>query len=276
MSLGVGPEILVGICLHRSVEMVVALLGILKAGGAYVPLDPDYPPERLAFMLEDSRVRVLLTMQPLLNNVSAHPTRIVCLDANGPEIERQSTENPRTEAAPNNLAYAIYTSGSAGRPKGVAITHHNVVRLFHSTEPWFQFDGQDVWTLFHSFAFDFSVWEIWGTILLHGGRLVVVPYMVSRSPEAFYELLSRERVTVLNQTPSAFLQLMNFEIDTAASTELALRLVIFGGEALRLSSLAPWFERHGDERPTTGQHVRHYRNDRTRDLSSADNRRGGR
>ena len=144
----------------------------------------------------------------------------------------------------------IYTSGSTGKPKGVPISHANVARLFDATEAWFGFDASDVWTLFHSFAFDFSVWEMWGA-LLYGGRLVVVPYWVSRSPEAFHELLREERVTVLNQTPSAFRQLIQADSESDADpSELALRYVIFGGEALDLQSLRPWFDRHGDARPS--------------------------
>ena len=146
------------------------------------------------------------------------------------------------------LAYVIYTSGSTGKPKGVLVSHYNVMRLFEATQAWYHFDERDVWTLFHSYAFDFSVWEIWGA-LLYGGRLVVVPYWVTRSPEAFYDLLGREQVTVLNQTPSAFRQLIRAERDAEVSQELALRLVIFGGEALELWSLGPWFERHGDHKP---------------------------
>ncbi|HEX7772769.1 MAG TPA: amino acid adenylation domain-containing protein, partial [Pyrinomonadaceae bacterium] len=153
---------------------------------------------------------------------------------------------------PRHPCYIIYTSGSTGTPKGVVVTHENVVRLFNATQPWFNFDADDVWTLFHSYAFDFSVWELWGA-LLYGGRLVVVPYHVSREPGAFYQLLAQERVTVLNQTPSAFHQLMQAEQSSwpnhADAPSLALRYVIFGGEALELQSLRPWFERHGDEQP---------------------------
>ena len=155
--------------------------------------------------------------------------------------------NPEPAAGPDNLAYAIYTSGSTGKPKGVLITHANVARLFESTNAWFGFGPEDVWTLFHSYAFDFSVWEVWGA-LLYGGRLVIVPYWVSRDPSAFRKLLLEERVTVLNQTPSAFRQLLQADLAETPG-DYALRYVIFGGEALELHSLRPWFERYGDQRP---------------------------
>ncbi|HYO14852.1 MAG TPA: amino acid adenylation domain-containing protein, partial [Thermoanaerobaculia bacterium] len=226
--LGLGPESRVGLAAERSLETVVGILGILKAGGAYVPIDPSYPEERIQFLLEDSRASLLLTSEHLTD----------------PSLEEESGEDLPGFADPDNAAYVIYTSGSTGRPKGTVVTHRNVARLFAATDGWFGFGPKDVWTLFHSFAFDFSVWEIWGA-LLYGGRLVAVPYWVSRTPEAFLELLEREGVTVLNQTPSAFLQL----IPADGGRDLALRWVIFGGEALDLPSLAPWFDRHGDERP---------------------------
>jgi amino acid adenylation domain-containing protein len=247
-NLGVKANELVAICTERSIEMLTGILGILKAGAAYVPLDPGYPQERLAFMLEDTQARVLLTQGSLVSKIAAHDRRLVCLDNDHAEIERQSAENLESGIGPESRAYVIFTSGSTGTPKGVAITHYNVARLFQSTEQWFRFGPKDVWTLFHSYAFDFSVWEMWGA-LLHGGRLVVVPYIVSRSPEAFWNLLSHERVTVLNQTPSAFRQLIEFEGSLAEPAKLALRLVIFGGEALDMSSLAPWYERHGEDAP---------------------------
>ena len=149
----------------------------------------------------------------------------------------------------DDVAYVIYTSGSTGRPKGVAVTHRNVVELFANSQPNFEFDSSDVWTLFHSYAFDFSVWELWGP-LLYGGTVVVVDYLTSRSPEQFRELVVREKVTVLNQTPSAFYQFA--EADRAvgdSAGSLSLKHVIFGGEALDLSQLTRWYDRHGDSSP---------------------------
>lgn len=245
-KLGIGPDELVGVCMERSTELVIALLGVLKAGGAYVPLDPAYPKERLAFMVEDTQLRVIVSQEKLLDHLPEHNATVVCLDSDRARISLEPATNPEYRSVADNTAYVIYTSGSTGKPKGVAITHRNVMRLFESTRDYFKFGERDVWTLFHSYAFDFSVWELWGA-LLYGGRLVVVPYLVSRSPEAFYSLLVNERVTVLNQTPSAFRQLI--EIDRGESTPLSLRYVIFGGEALDLNSLQPWFDRHGDEQP---------------------------
>jgi amino acid adenylation domain-containing protein len=245
---GVGPGTLVGLMTERAIEMVIGLLGILKAGGAYVPLDPQYPRERLSFMLADAQIPVLLTQRELIGSLPGHPARAVCLDADWEVIAQESTENPPVPVQPEHPAYVIYTSGSMGQPKGVLVTHANVTRLFSATEQWFHFSQQDVWTLFHSYAFDFSVWELWGA-LLYGGRLVIVSYLTSRSPEAFYELMVREGVTVLNQTPSAFRQLMRVDELAVEREKLRLRLIIFGGEALELQSLAPWFARHGDEHP---------------------------
>jgi amino acid adenylation domain-containing protein len=246
-SLGVGPEVLVGICVERSLEMIVGLLGILKAGGAYVPLDPAYPKKRLTFMLENTRAAVLLTQERLLEQLPDYATRMVCLDRDWQMIAHESTENPVSNVSVQNVVYVIHTSGSTGKPKGVLVTHYNVIRLFSATEPWFHFNEFDVWTFFHSYAFDFSVWELWGS-LLYGGRLVVVAFFVSRSPEVFYDLVCTEQVTILNQTPSAFNQFVYSQGGEQNGTE-KLRLVIFGGEALDIQSLKPWFSCHDEQHP---------------------------
>jgi amino acid adenylation domain-containing protein len=244
---GVGPDQLVAICVERSLEMVVGMLGVLKAGGAYVPLDPVYPTERLSYMLRDSGARVLLTQEGLKAAFSRATAELIALDHDWSKITEQTAENlDLTGLQSNHLAYVIYTSGSTGEPKGVMVEHGNVTRLFAATEKMFDFNDRDVWTLFHSFAFDFSVWELWGA-LLYGGRLVVVPFRTARSPREFYRLLCREKVTILNQTPSAFGQLIDAQ---AQSLERhSLREVIFGGAALELPMLRPWVRRNGVERP---------------------------
>jgi len=243
MDLGVKAETLVGICVERSLAMVVGLLGILKAGGAYVSLDPDYPRERLQFILEDSQVPILLTQKHLNEQLPKFQGKVVHLDKDWGKIETYSSKNPHLQCTPNSLLYVIYTSGSTGKPKGCLITHHNVSRLFATTEAYYHFDQNDVWTLFHSYAFDFSVWELWGA-LLYGGKLIIVPYFTSRAPEEFYKLLIEQEVTILNQTPSAFSQLIQADHQPE---KLALRLVIFGGEALDFTLLEKWFRVHGDQ-----------------------------
>lgn len=256
VSQGVGAEDLVALALPRSIDMVVALLAILKSGAAYLPLDIHNPAERLTYIVTDAMPAAIITdaehagmlggaVNELLIDTPECRQRLAALSRSN----LQPLERVRPVSA-KSLAYVIYTSGSTGNPKGVMIPHENVLRLFTSTQTWFDFDRHDVWTLFHASSFDFSVWEIWGP-LLYGGELVVVPYIVSRDPQAFLRLLSEKKVTVLNQTPSAFYQLIEADCaNTHQRYPLRLRKVIFGGEALDLKQLERWYQRHEANAPT--------------------------
>ena len=247
-EMGAGRGGVVAVHLAPSSRSVAAVLAVLLAGAAYLPIDAEYPEDRVRFMLEDSRADLLITDrgdgdQPLgrLPEVRIRSDQDLDAMAAGATYRAPASE-------PSDLAYIIYTSGSTGVPKGVEVEHRNVTRLFTKTNPWFQFSSRDVWTLFHSLAFDFSVWEMWGA-LLHGGRLVVVPRAVARSTADFLTLLREEKVTILSQTPSAFAELIRVESRDVGPTALCLRRVILGGEALRPAMLAGWFERHGDDAP---------------------------
>jgi amino acid adenylation domain-containing protein len=277
--LGVGPDQLVAVCLDRCLDLVVGLLAVLKAGGAYLPLDPANPAERLSYMIDDAAPVLLLThaatraalptaalpaaalpaaalpaaalpaaaLPAAALPAAALPAAgragrdlpILDLDADRDAWAGWPADAPPDSAVTaSHLAYVIYTSGSTGRPKGVMVEHASVLRLLAATEKWFHFGADDVWTLFHSVAFDFSVWEIWGA-LGHGGRLVVVPQLTSRSPADFYQLLGAHGVTVLNQTPSAFRGLVAAQ--AASGAPHRLRTVIFGGEAFDPAMLRPWY-----------------------------------
>ncbi|MGW5600891.1 amino acid adenylation domain-containing protein [Streptomyces rochei] len=269
---GAGPGRVVALALDRGIRLLPALLAVLKTGAAYLPLDPGHPAERLRLVVEDASPVVLVTERAHVH-LAGDALPVVRLDDEGvaADLARRSAAD-LTDAdrlgpvSPSDTAYLIHTSGSSGRPKGVPVPHSHVVRLFTAAAEHFDFRADDVWTLFHSYAFDFSVWEIWGA-LLHGGRVVVVPYAVSRSPREFLELVHREGVTVLSQTPSAFEQLVDADLERGGDAG-ALRHVVFGGEALRPARLRPWADRHGLDRPAlvnmygiteTTVHVTHHR-----------------
>ncbi|MET7419836.1 amino acid adenylation domain-containing protein [Dactylosporangium sp. NPDC005555] len=246
---GAGPGALVALILPRTRDMVAALLAVLKTGAGYLPIEPGHPAERIAATLDDAAPVAVLTTTATAPAAGRIPHLAVddprhTAGRSGTDLRQDERTRP---LHPHDTAYVIYTSGSTGRPKGVMVSHHNVARLFAGTRQWFEFGPADTWTLFHSYAFDFSVWELWGA-LAHGGRLVVVPAAVSRDPAALLRLLERERVTVLNQTPSAFHQLAAADRETSGS-RLHLRYVIFGGEALDLARLDDWYSRHADDAP---------------------------
>jgi amino acid adenylation domain-containing protein len=221
---GVIPNTIVSIMVEPSIEMMVGIIGILKAGGAYLPIDPDYPEARIRYMQVDSNARILLSAK----------------DIEPSEDYRSYRSYFPTEA--NNLAYIIYTSGTTGKPKGVMIEHRNVVRLMFNNKFQFDFSDNDVWTMFHSCCFDFSVWEMYGA-LLYGGKLVIIPKMAARDPQRFLEIMKEEKVTVLNQTPSAFYNLAFHELKSPGK-RLYLKVVIFGGEALTPLKLKEWKEKY--------------------------------
>jgi amino acid adenylation domain-containing protein/non-ribosomal peptide synthase protein (TIGR01720 family) len=243
-SRGVGPEEVVGLLLPRSPEAVVAVLGVLKAGAAYLPIDPDYPAERVRYLCGEARVACVLGVADV--SVPAVPAPVVLLD--DPEtvgrVDGQTATAPAVVSHPSHAAYVIYTSGSTGSPKGIVVTHANVTAMVTAAQVQYRFGSDDVWALFHAYTFDVFVWELCGA-LLTGGRLVVVPYLVSRAPEELLALLVRERVTVLSQTPSAFYQLIQADHDLPdLGDRLELRHVELIGEALDYRRLAGWCQRH--------------------------------
>jgi amino acid adenylation domain-containing protein len=234
-KLGVGSEVLVGICLERSVEMIVGLLGILKAGGAYVPLDPSYPQERLNFMLEDAQVSVLLTQEKLVRQLPdaiAHQDtkiqnpKVVCLDTDWNTIGQESVENPTNSVTSDRLAYVIYTSGSTGKPKGVAVPHKAVNRLVFNTN-YIQLDPTDKIAQVSNTSFDAATFEIWGA-LLHGAQLVGISRDVTLSPHDFASQLRQKSISVLFLTTALFQQIARDVPDAFKS----LKYLLFGGEAV--------------------------------------------
>ncbi|WP_399894596.1 amino acid adenylation domain-containing protein [Streptomyces sp. BBFR51] len=248
---GVGPGRRVAVAVPRSVEQVVALVAVVGAGGAYVPLDLAYPDERLEYVLADAAPQVVLVdpeqrdrFTRLLARAGV-PARVLVPGDEHPPVT--TATEPGHGAGWHDPAYVIYTSGSTGRPKGVVVPHSSVVTLLANTRRHMAFGPDDVWVQFHSFSFDFAVWELWGA-LAHGGELLVPEYALTRSPVDFHRLVRERGVSVLNQTPSAFYQFA--EADRYAGEPLpALRRIIFGGEALDLGRLHGWVERHGTDSP---------------------------
>nr|WP_256756848.1 non-ribosomal peptide synthetase [Cohnella sp. WQ 127256] len=237
---GVIPNQCVGVMTERSTGMILSMLAILKAGGAYVPIDPAYPADRIAYMLENSGVRLLVhdfSDPKGLQELSCDTIDLSLV----PTVSFDPLPDVNTS---DDLAYVIYTSGTTGKPKGVMIEHRNVVRLFFHDKPLFQFEENDVWTMFHSYCFDFSVWEMYGA-LLYGGKLVVIRKEVAQDPLRFVETMILENVTVLNQTPSSFYHIIQHDLERE-QPELRLRYVIFGGEALKPAILKPFKERYAD------------------------------
>lgn len=240
LNKGVQRESLIGLSMERGIEMIVAILGIIKCGGAYVPIPPDYPMDRIAYILEDSKTKLIITTSDSgklfsgFENVSP-----IYLDEIDEALSHQSTCLPQVAFSANNLLYVIYTSGSTGKPKGVLIEHRNVTRLFFNDAPLFDFNETDVWCMFHSFNFDLSVWEMYGA-LLYGGKLIIVPKECTRDAELFYGLAKRGGLTVLTQTPSSFNALQETILKKEPIN--TMRYVIFGGEALYPSSLRKWHE----------------------------------
>ncbi|WP_340203733.1 amino acid adenylation domain-containing protein, partial [Ascidiimonas sp. W6] len=240
---GIKTGDLVAISLERSLEMIIGILGILKAGAAYVPIDPGYPELRIKYMIQDAGVDLVVTSKTsyqALETIKGIKT-LVLDGIHLKTIKKESIDSFGTIATPQTLAYVIYTSGSTGKPKGVMVEHQNVVQLFKHESCLYDFAATDVWTLFHSFCFDFSVWEIYGA-LLHGGRLIIVPEKLTKDAVSFRNLLLQEKVTVLNQTPSAFYALQDELL--LQDFSISIRYIIFGGEALNPSHLGRWKKRY--------------------------------
>lgn len=268
ISRGVQPGDMVAVMLSRSVDLIVHILAVLKTGACYVPIDPNYPADRVEWVIETSNPVCFISRQELCQNLwpEQRPAQLkerfyfiesafqaVLADLKDTPESSDPPSKQETENTPySDLAYVIFTSGSTGKPKGVMVGHNQVISLLDAVTPMLANDHNDVWTLFHSFAFDFSVWEIWGA-LTTGARLCIVPQESTWSADAFLELLKQEQVTILNQTPSAFYALTaavnDAQAETGARQTLSLRSVIFGGEALSLNKLNAWWKHYPESAP---------------------------
>ncbi|MGE5342659.1 MAG: amino acid adenylation domain-containing protein, partial [Candidatus Omnitrophota bacterium] len=263
---GISSDNIVGLKIERSLEMIIGILGILRAGGAYLPIDPDYPQERIDYMVKDSEVKLVLATEVTedtergvveveklrrwevqkafsLEYLTLLPSQPLNFLTSHPLNFSSSSVSPVSSVRnPSGLAYVIYTSGTTGKPKGTLIEHRHVVRLMVNDQFPFDFNERDVWTMFHSYCFDFSVWEMYGA-LLYGGKLAIIPLLMAKDPDEYLGLLKRENVTVLNQTPAYFYNLAGKELDNFGK-ELNIRYVIFGGEALNPVKLIGWKKKY--------------------------------
>ncbi|WP_162034270.1 non-ribosomal peptide synthetase, partial [Chryseobacterium potabilaquae] len=249
------PDELIPLCLERSEQMLIGILGVLKSGGAYVPMDPNYPMDRIEHILGDTKARLVIVEENTKDRLYEYKELIATetassnlniISLNNSEMKAElstcSRENPNIEVSSGDLSYVIYTSGTTGKPKGVMIEHKSVVRLFSATDHWYGFTDKDVWSLFHSYVFDVSVWEMWGA-LLHGGKLLIPSVEQTKDLYLFFDLCYKNNLTVLCKTPTAFYQFI--EVGLSKDVNLSkLRYVIFAGEALNFASLEPWYGRY--------------------------------
>ncbi len=247
-KIGIKADTLIALCLDRSLEMIISILGVLKAGGAYVPIDPSYPDDRIKYIIEDTNTKLVLSQKHMEAKIKSFVDKKVdILLVDKDEYKSQDNSALNSISKENDLAYVIYTSGTTGKPKGVMIEHNNVNRLFQSTKNLYNFNDKDTWMLFHSFVFDFSVWEIWGA-LLYGGKLFIPTKKELLDTPYLFELMDKHGVSVFNQTPSAF---YNFISVAKNKNRLlsSLRYVIFGGEALNPVQIKPWYEIYDENKP---------------------------
>lgn len=242
--------VIIGVYLQPSFETIISILSILKAGGTYLPLDPNHPKKRIELILADARPAIVVSNNSEVGKILPVfnlPAQILNLDEVKQEIVTMNDGNLPAINCSKDLAYIIYTSGTTGKPKGVMIPHINVVNLFLATQPIYSFKQTDVWTLFHSYTFDFSVWEIWGA-LLNGGKLIILPYFITRDPIKFRSTIIENKVTILNQTPAAFQQLI--DVDKSYDNRMSsLRYVIFGGDTLNVKMLKTWWDKYEHDQP---------------------------